>query len=364
MEYLNVYQTVSRCPFCFASELNGCAHYRGRNDDQALYEQFAPKMEVFAYVRITWGFIVGKQCLWETHCGSYRIVRNEKGFSLMVKRENPPWELLTIAPSLDLALGLCQDRCIERDGEKGIFQNRQEIVLNAQKLGIEILLEKEKNLESRVGEAPSTHDNRIEVDTPFFTENAMKLKVDAVVDLFNETGFHTCEKETIVKDPEKWIGRLGKLPGLLEKMAEEKYPTLSDESTALLAKLEKAVSAETVLEFEGLGEASSNGNGKAKGKAKADKATGKDKAGKGKAKAKDKAEPKEKKESAGTDKFGSRNGSDRAKMNTALSVKPQSAKEIMERAGLERPKVNHLNGLVEKGLLKKDKDGKYSLTKK
>ena len=60
----------------------------------------------------------------------------------------------------------------------------------------------------------------------------------------------------------------------------------------------------------------------------------------------------------GTDKFGSRLGSDRAKLNACLSKKPKSLKKLVEEAGLASLFFRkHLKGLVEKGLVKQMDDG-------
>ena len=100
-------------------------------------------------------------------------------------------------------------------------------------------------------------------------------------------------------------------------------------------------------------------NNKAKGKLIAKGKTNSNKPQKASKNVAAKAKP----EKIGVDKFGSRIGSNRAILNAALSVKPRTAREIMERAGLTRPKTNHLNALIGKGLLKKDKEGKYLLAK-
>lgn len=85
-----------------------------------------------------------------------------------------------------------------------------------------------------------------------------------------------------------------------------------------------------------------------------------------KKKAKEEGEPKakkpkgEKKEAAGTDAWGARLGSKRAAMNAAFTKKPQSMKEICEKAGCKM-KYNHVRNLIDQGKIVQTDDGQYSL---
>lgn len=59
----------------------------------------------------------------------------------------------------------------------------------------------------------------------------------------------------------------------------------------------------------------------------------------------------------GTDKYGSRIGSDRAKVNAVLGKKPKTMAEIMEETKLRRPFYRHLGKLVEDKKVKKIEEG-------
>ena len=63
------------------------------------------------------------------------------------------------------------------------------------------------------------------------------------------------------------------------------------------------------------------------------------------------------KEKKDVDKFGSRKGSDAAKVNAALGKKPKKMKQLMADAGLESSFYNHLNKLVEAGHVVKSDEG-------
>lgn len=63
--------------------------------------------------------------------------------------------------------------------------------------------------------------------------------------------------------------------------------------------------------------------------------------------------------SAARDAYGTREGTELAKINAQLSKTPKSMRELMEASGVETTHYNHLNRLVESGKIKKDKDGKY-----
>ena|ERR1700722_10589356 len=65
-----------------------------------------------------------------------------------------------------------------------------------------------------------------------------------------------------------------------------------------------------------------------------------------------------KKDKAELDKFGTRLGSDRAKVNAALGKKPQTITEIVEKAGLEKPFFRkHLKSLIDQGFVEKVDEG-------
>ena len=63
------------------------------------------------------------------------------------------------------------------------------------------------------------------------------------------------------------------------------------------------------------------------------------------------------KEKKDVDKFGSRKGSDAAKVNAALGKKPKKMKQLMADAGLESSFYNHLIKLVEAGHVVKSDEG-------
>jgi len=58
-----------------------------------------------------------------------------------------------------------------------------------------------------------------------------------------------------------------------------------------------------------------------------------------------------------TDNFGSRLGSNQAKINAVLSKEPKTMKTLVEEAGLSSTYYNHLKRLIEKGFIKKTDKG-------
>lgn len=73
--------------------------------------------------------------------------------------------------------------------------------------------------------------------------------------------------------------------------------------------------------------------------------------------------PKEKKPPVEKDKFGCRVGSDKAKVNSVLSKKAKTMKEIKEAVGLENSFYNHLKNLMASGFVVKEDNG-YKLAPK
>jgi len=63
------------------------------------------------------------------------------------------------------------------------------------------------------------------------------------------------------------------------------------------------------------------------------------------------------KERRGTDKFGSRLGSNKAKINAVLSKEPKSMKTLLKEAGLSNTQYGHLKSLIEKGFVEKTDKG-------
>jgi len=59
----------------------------------------------------------------------------------------------------------------------------------------------------------------------------------------------------------------------------------------------------------------------------------------------------------GTDKFGSRLGSNKAKINAVLSTEPKMMKTLVQEAGLSGGYYNHLKSLIEKGFVEKTDKG-------
>ncbi len=59
----------------------------------------------------------------------------------------------------------------------------------------------------------------------------------------------------------------------------------------------------------------------------------------------------------GTDNFGSRLGSNQAKINAVLSTEPKTMKTLVEEAGLSSTYYNHLKSLIEKGFVEKTEKG-------
>jgi len=66
---------------------------------------------------------------------------------------------------------------------------------------------------------------------------------------------------------------------------------------------------------------------------------------------------KRKREGRVTDRFGSRLGSNQAKINAVLSTEPKTMKRLMEEAGLSSTYYSHLKSLIEKGLIEKGDKG-------
>lgn len=85
------------------------------------------------------------------------------------------------------------------------------------------------------------------------------------------------------------------------------------------------------------------------------------------AKAKAKPAPAKEKESKDTiplDDFGNRTGTDLAKINSCLGAKGKDLAALTEASGVRRGRVRRqVRKLVKKGLVKKDKDGLFSLAK-
>ena len=63
------------------------------------------------------------------------------------------------------------------------------------------------------------------------------------------------------------------------------------------------------------------------------------------------------KEKKGLDKFGSREGSNAAKINAALSKKPKKMKQLTSEAKVSGTHYDHLKHLIEDGFIKKSEKG-------
>ncbi|HIJ53840.1 MAG TPA: hypothetical protein HPP66_11895 [Planctomycetes bacterium] len=70
-----------------------------------------------------------------------------------------------------------------------------------------------------------------------------------------------------------------------------------------------------------------------------------------------KREYKKRREGRGTDRFGSRLGSNQAKINAVLSTEPKTMKTLVEEAGFSSTYYGHLGRLIEKGFVEKTDRG-------
>ena len=61
----------------------------------------------------------------------------------------------------------------------------------------------------------------------------------------------------------------------------------------------------------------------------------------------------------GVDRFGSRLGTNRAKINAAISKTPQTMRQLMNRSGVAYSLTEHLGRLVSRKLIKKSAKGYY-----
>ena len=59
------------------------------------------------------------------------------------------------------------------------------------------------------------------------------------------------------------------------------------------------------------------------------------------------------------DKFGARVGTNRAKIHAAIGKKPQTMKQLMDKAGVSYSLTEHLDSLVSRKLIKKSAKGYY-----
>jgi hypothetical protein len=210
----------------------------------------------------------------------------------------------------------------------------------------------------------------------------LKVTKEDAVRLLVELGLKGAEKYSNTK-LEK---RLRALPATVEQTGQKPK---SAEAKALLGEIVDLASEGGKLAVTESGPsrfkekagskkaAKASANSKAKSKAKTKKAVADDdddedddedeapKAKKGKKAKADKTKKGKSAKQSGTDKYGSRLGTNNAKINEALSRKWQTMQEIMEGAGLKGTCYDHLNRMVDKGFVEKGgkDDRQYKLTK-
>lgn len=137
----------------------------------------------------------------------------------------------------------------------------------------------------------------------------------------------------------------------LGKMDPESLSVESGDNETLLSEVLTAIEGDEDITITGDDVADA---GSKKGKKDKDKKGKKDKEG-------DKGgkETKAKKEATPKDRFNMRLGTRAAEINKALTKKPQTMKEIVERSGVKPPIHSHMQKLLAQGFVKKDKEGKY-----
>jgi hypothetical protein len=163
------------------------------------------------------------------------------------------------------------------------------------------------------------------------------------VALLAELGFATANKWDAAK--------LKKRLTDIESVVDEDTKPTTKEGEKLLEEIRSAVKDGDEFEIED-DEEEAPAKGKGKGGKKDAKPAAKKEA--------KKAKPA--KEEAKVDKFGSREGTNNAKINAALTGKPQKMADIVKKAGLEGTYYNHLNKMVEAGHFVKSDEG-YALKK-
>lgn len=190
------------------------------------------------------------------------------------------------------------------------------------------------------------------------TKSAVTITRQEAIDLLVDTGFKKADgysDETLAK-------RLKALPEALEASGKKPTTPETKETWSMLSDA-LSVGSDVKVVDKGTGKASAKKSGKAE---KAGKKAGKA------AKAADKKAPKKsakksgaKKEGAATDGFGSRKGSNTAKINEVLTREYQTMSEIMEAAGVAGTCYDHLNRLIDKGYVEKGGEGgkQFRLTK-
>jgi hypothetical protein len=180
-------------------------------------------------------------------------------------------------------------------------------------------------------------------------ENVMKVSKKSGLALMEKLGLHASEDKL-----EKRLNNIG------EYVAED--AKLSKEEQKLVDSLRKANEAGQKVEVvEKIEKAKVESNGKYEGNGKAPaKSTAKKKTEvKVKKEAKVKSEKKVKtKPSEGVDKWGTRLGTSRSKINAVIGKKPLTVEQIAEKAGLDNTFFHkHMTALVEAGHVKKTEEG-------
>ena len=171
----------------------------------------------------------------------------------------------------------------------------------------------------------------------------------AVVTMLEELGFKMAAKWDTAKLTQR-------LKGIKASIDEDNQPD-SDESIKLLEEVVAAIDGGDEIVITPPAKA---GKGKPEPKGKAAPAKTPEK-GKGKTEPKEKKEPKAEVEK---DRFGNKKDSALATFNACISNKPKTMQELVAEAGME-PKdtrYNHINKLIEDGLVERTEDKKYKLT--
>lgn len=176
-----------------------------------------------------------------------------------------------------------------------------------------------------------------------------QLTKKEAVKIFEALGFKTAEKWNL----KKLAAKVATLPELVEGV-KAKSPKVRYYLKRIRHAGEVSLKDERTKAQKAGDKATDDAIKKAKGKADKKKVS-KKKAAKKKVAKKKKAKAKKGK----VDKFGSREGSNRAKINAALGKTPRTMRQLMDKAKVAYSLNDHLESLLKRKLVKKSDKGYY-----
>ncbi len=184
----------------------------------------------------------------------------------------------------------------------------------------------------------------------------MKVAEGEARNLLKMMGFHTWDRE--LRTVEK---KLNNLPKYMESSTEID----GDEKVLALRICAVVNDGEKVeVQKEGVREEMGSNSSSAVDEVVESNGTVEEAPAKKPRKKKESSEPKEKKEPVGKDKFGSKLGSSKAKLNACFSKKAKTLPQLVEEAGLPNAYYRkHLKKLIEDGMIEHTEDG-YKLASK